>query len=77
MTVPASPALNGATPSPLRRVPTESGPQRLDSDFLHSFDASEAFKSLDADGDGTVSDQEFALYRAQKQARGEFVPQNG
>lgn len=32
---------------------------------------------LDTDGDGQISDGEFAIYRSQKQASGQFIPQNG
>jgi hypothetical protein len=29
---------------------------------------------LDTNGDGKIGDSEFAAYRSQKQARGEFIP---
>lgn len=32
---------------------------------------------MDTNGDGTVGDDEFAAYRSQKQARGEFIPMDG
>ncbi|KPU83524.1 hypothetical protein JI58_08530 [Marinosulfonomonas sp. PRT-SC04] len=32
---------------------------------------------LDTNGDGLISDGEFATYRAQKQASGQFTPQDG
>lgn len=60
-----------------RNAPVTSTPNRLDSDFIAAFDASEALKGLDTDGDGTVSEAEFAFYRAQKAARGQYVPGEG
>lgn len=62
---------------PIARPQAGNGPQRLDSDVLKNFDASEAMKALDLNDDGHVSEDEFAAYRAGKQARGEFVPMSG
>ncbi len=64
-------------PPPVAPANPGAGQQRLDSDTLKNFDASEAMKALDLNSDGHVSEDEFAAYRAGKQARGEFVPTAG
>ncbi|GAA4229285.1 hypothetical protein GGQ68_001400 [Sagittula marina] len=63
---------------PVAAQPAKPQQQRALSDtFDEVFDASRIVQELDTDGDGTISDQEFAFYRAGKQARGEFVPASG
>jgi hypothetical protein len=42
-----------------------------------ALDFSQVLEELDSDGNGEISEQEFADYRSAKQARGEFIPAEG
>jgi len=42
-----------------------------------ALDFSQVLQELDSDGDGEISEQEFADYRSAKQASGEYIPMDG
>ena len=57
----------GATQSKPNHTPKLAVPDDIRSNIME----------LDTNGDGQISDGEFATYRAQKQASGQFTPQDG
>jgi hypothetical protein len=44
---------------------------------IGALDFSQILQELDSDGDGEISEQEFADYRSAKQASGEYIPMDG
>jgi len=58
---------------PVQSTTAYAAPRDLDDVADLTLDISE----LDTNGDGTVGDDEFAAYRSQKQAKGEFIPMDG